>query len=407
MTNNEFDNYLTLVGKLLRLRGKQREQIAGELRSHLEERLDELLSQGVPRERAVTMALEEFGDAAVLAADFVSLSRNRKRRWLMRAMTFSVAAMVLLAAGIAIFWPSRNAAPGVATAVAQDPAATPTEADPESPVTKSPATDELTVEDKLNARINTDFVETSLSDVFSVLSEQADIQFYVKAKKLEEAGVALDVAITRSFKQIRLSTFLDLILDELELTYVIKDDLVLITTPEDAESKLEIRVYDCRDLLALSSQSGNAALRNKAEAISPTTCVPALPASRIPIIGTPTVPPPQTRFPDSIMPQFGGAGLAPGVEAGGSKSKGQLGGSMEEPVHDELRRDYDSLIELITTNVDPHTWDDIGGPGTISAYHGLIVVTQTPQTHQKVERVLDMLREAAGLEVPGTGKVVR
>ena len=38
---------------------------------------------------------------------------------------------------------------------------------------------------------------------------------------------------------------------------------------------------------------------------------------------------------------------------------------------------------------------------------GLIVITQTAQTHKKIEHVLDMLRQAAGLEVPKTEKVVR
>jgi hypothetical protein len=37
----------------------------------------------------------------------------------------------------------------------------------------------------------------------------------------------------------------------------------------------------------------------------------------------------------------------------------------------------------------------------------LIVVTQTAQTHRKIEHVLEMLRRAAGLEVSKTGKVVR
>jgi general secretion pathway protein D len=69
--------------------------------------------------------------------------------------------------------------------------------------------------------------------------------------------------------------------------------------------------------------------------------------------------------------------------------------------------DADSLIDLITTNVNPESWDEVGGPGSISAYNGLIVVTQTPEIHKKIERVLDMLREAAGLEVGGTKKVVR
>ena len=76
---------------------------------------------------------------------------------------------------------------------------------------------------------------------------------------------------------------------------------------------------------------------------------------------------------------------------------------------------------MITTNVDPPTWQGghmMGGyggtsvapasqsSGSISEYSGLIVVTQTAQTHQKIEHLLDMLREAAGLEAK-VGKVVR
>src|SRR5215470_2541092 len=123
MSDREFDNYLTLLAGLLRLSGKQREAIAQELRSHLEDRLEELTAGGVSREEAVKQALAEFGDAAGLAGQFGAISQKRKRRWLMRMMTFSVAAMLLLAASLAIFWPGRNAAPGVAAVIAQAPKA--------------------------------------------------------------------------------------------------------------------------------------------------------------------------------------------------------------------------------------------------------------------------------------------
>ena len=72
----------------------------------------------------------------------------------------------------------------------------------------------------------------------------------------------------------------------------------------------------------------------------------------------------------------------------------------------EYERRSDELIELVTSIVKPDSWDDVGGPGAIDAYNGLIVVAQTAEVHQTVERLFDMLREAAGLEVK-TGKVVR
>ena len=68
--------------------------------------------------------------------------------------------------------------------------------------------------------------------------------------------------------------------------------------------------------------------------------------------------------------------------------------------------DYDALIDLLTTTVEPQTWDDVGGDGSVAVYNGLLVVRQTPKTHQKVERVLNMLRESAGLD-PKTVKVTK
>src|SRR5207248_1911915 len=73
----------------------------------------------------------------------------------------------------------------------------------------------------------------------------------LNAKKLEEAGVNLDTPITSRFRNVRLRTWLKLILAEMDLTYMETDDLIVVTTPEDAESQLIIRVYHCRDLLAM------------------------------------------------------------------------------------------------------------------------------------------------------------
>src|SRR5262245_46979043 len=258
MTDHEFNNYLTLLAGLLRLGEKQRRAIAEELRGHLEDRLEELLARGVPREEAVQRALAEFGDAAGLAAQFATISRGRRQRWLMRVTTFSAAAMVLIAAGIVTFWPGRNAGPGLAAAIAQAPGRVP--GGIPGPGGVPGPTGEKFLETKLNERITVEFVETPLKDALAFLQDQTGVPFYLKAKKLEDAGVSLDQAITCSLKQVRFSTFLDLKLEELGLVYYDKDGLLVITTPEDAEATLEIRVYDCRDLLAMP-EPGNDAKR--------------------------------------------------------------------------------------------------------------------------------------------------
>src|SRR5687768_16924284 len=174
----------------------------------------------------------------------------------MRVMTFSVAAMVLVAAGLAIFWPGRSAGPGVSAVVAQDP----DEAKPAGKAADSAGSDKKQqrqpLEWKLNRLIDVEFIESPLRDVLEYVAGSSDIQFYVKRKQLEEAEVSEDSPITKQLKQVRVRTLLDLMLEELNLTYYEKDDLIVITSREDAESTREIRVYDCRDLLAIAEPAG-------------------------------------------------------------------------------------------------------------------------------------------------------
>lgn len=56
--------------------------------------------------------------------------------------------------------------------------------------------------------------------------------------------------------------------------------------------------------------------------------------------------------------------------------------------------DYDSLIELIATTVAPDSWDAVGGPGSISAYRGTIIVSQTSEIHEQIAGLLSATREA-------------
>ena len=53
----------------------------------------------------------------------------------------------------------------------------------------------------------------------------------------------------------------------------------------------------------------------------------------------------------------------------------------------------DDLIEVITTNVEPDTWDDVGGPGTLATLNGnWLVVSQSPDVQYQVQQVLSRMR---------------
>ena len=122
MTAGEFENYLSLLSGLLRLDKAQRRRIADELRDHMEQRLDELLADGVAREDAVARALDEFGDAASLAADFARATKIRTRRLIMK-LSISVACMMVAAALLGLWLaPPRTGTPPRTLAQAPPPA---------------------------------------------------------------------------------------------------------------------------------------------------------------------------------------------------------------------------------------------------------------------------------------------
>jgi len=214
--------------------------------------------------------------------------------------------------------------PGPTTAGAQEPRGRQSVNAPANKSNKS-ATDRIEAE--LVKETSVDFVESPLKDVVAFLSEHHQIPIVMSLKKLEEASVSPDTPVTKTLRGIQLASALRLILRDLELTYLVRDEVLQITTPEDAESQLLIHVFDCRDLLAM--QGGERDLRP------------------------------------------------------------------------------DRLMDLITTNVNHDSWREVGGPGAISEYNGLVVVTQTAETQKEIERMLDMLRKAAGLEAEPGARVVR
>ena len=56
--------------------------------------------------------------------------------------------------------------------------------------------------------------------------------------------------------------------------------------------------------------------------------------------------------------------------------------------------DFDSLIELITSTIQPTTWDEVGGPGSIAEFatNLSLVISQTQEVHEQIADLLEQLR---------------
>ena len=348
MSHREFQDYVGLLGRLLRLRTAQREAIEEELRAHMEERFAALSSQGIEPEQAVSMALAEFGDAAALAAEFTAISRLQKRRWMMRFTIGSIAATILLTAVAVSIWPNQpgELAENAAQAQQVEQPAPPTTEAPPPPSAEQRADEQSAnadTEAKLEELVPVEFVETPLQDVLDFLKDMVRVPVYIDRRALNDVGIdPSDAPITINLKKIPAEMALRLVLRQHKLAYMLDHGVVIVTTAEEAETQLDVRVYRVSDLLE-EAADGNA------------------------------VPPADW---DMYY-----EGYAPGEPGGAMRAVDRYG-------------EMGKLINLITATVEPSSWDTVGGPGSIVPYRGTLVIAQTQQVHRKVEKLLKGLREA-------------
>lgn len=94
-----------------------------------------------------------------------------------------------------------------------------------------------------------DYLDQPLKDVIDSIAFDHNIPIVIDTAALEDFGIDTGTPITRSLKGISLRSALRLMLNELELTYIIKDEVLQITTPEKAEAQLITKVYPVGDLV--------------------------------------------------------------------------------------------------------------------------------------------------------------
>ena len=93
-------------------------------------------------------------------------------------------------------------------------------------------------------------------DVVSDLQERFKINIQIDQPALDNVNFRPETPITRRVKDVSLESLLGLILDELDLAFCIKHEVLLITTPEFVEEALTTRVYDVADLVVCRNRDG-------------------------------------------------------------------------------------------------------------------------------------------------------
>lgn len=183
-----------------------------------------------------------------------------------------------------------------------------------------------------------EFRERPLSDVINELKQLHEIEIELDRKALSEISVGTDTRISIALKNVTLRSALRLLLRQLDLTYVVGEGYLLITSNSEAGSKLSFKIYPVQDLVTLDSEF------------------------------RPGRPPGDAT---------GFLGLFPGLR----------------PAPDTTS-DFVGLIDMIQSTVSPTSWDEVGGPGSITPNGNsqTIAVSQTDELHEQIVALLAALR---------------
>jgi hypothetical protein len=262
------------------------------------------------------------------------------------------------------------------------------------------ASDEI-VEKALLTRVTLDVEDAPLYDIVEQWARQLDINVLVDYKALNDVGIDPTTPVDCKVTNLPLRSALKCLLRPLDLTWIVQDGSLVVTTPEEAETRLSTRVYDVSSLL-----------------VSP----PDYPAIRCGDLGDidPLFGPTAERNDRGVKRTLGvGGGIGTGMGMGG------MGGMMNvvrqpnsppilpqnaAPVsrNNAVRPaqpapqgygsgsilDFDSLIDSITSTIQPTAWDDVGGNCSIAPLiaRQLLVVRATGDVHEQVAAFLDTLR---------------
>ncbi len=167
------------------------------------------------------------------------------------------------------------------------------------------------IAEALNQQTTIEFIELPLDEAVSRLSQQHDLPIRIDRRALEEIGLSGEEPVTITISEVALRTALIILLNDLDLTYNIREESLEITTVENAEQSLLNRIY-----------------------------------------------------------WLEGTGVA--------------------------ERDFQSVMNLIQTSIVPDTWEALGGPSTmapVAAVRPAILVSSTYEVHERVEKLLQALRE--------------
>jgi general secretion pathway protein D len=271
----------------------------------------------------------------------------------------------------------------------------------------------MEIAQRLNTPVDAKYQNRPLREVLDGLAKRASVPLYIDPNGLQSEGVSSDAKVTIDLSQdISLKSALNLILEQFHLTYVIKDEVLKITSEDARKGEVYQQIYPVGDLVipipnfAPSGREGiNGAFREAYERMGfsgaaggaglngagPITLATNEQGAGSSFAANAGVLAQMQQRPG--IPIFGSGSTSTGAQQNIPFGPGGLKGGQQA--------DFDSLIDLITSTIEQESWTDKGGQGSIEPFNTnlSLVISQTQEVHEKIADLLQQLRRLQDLQV--------
>ncbi|MEM6688974.1 MAG: hypothetical protein AAF664_06075 [Planctomycetota bacterium] len=253
---------------------------------------------------------------------------------------------------------------------------------------------------QLGTPIKVNYRGEPLGEVMRDLSAITGIPIVLDERALNDLRVTSETPVTLEVaSEIRMTSALNLMLEQLDLAYVIENDVLMITSKQVRDSRVYPVTYRVANLVtpipnfpATYDLGLAGALRNAYQMTRPSADVQLMPVSPMGLNNRVSSTDAVRRVGEQTLGQYAGMGSGAGFSS--TPTFGGPGGGQNFA-------DFDSLMQLIETTVNPETWEALGGQSTMEPYpqNLSLIISTTSETHDQISDLLESLRRLQNLQI--------
>jgi len=238
----------------------------------------------------------------------------------------------------------------------------------------------------LDKPTNVEFLDLALEDCLNYLKDYHKINVWLDKQTLTEEGVSLDQPMTLKLAEVRLESILNLLLQPLQLDWVVQDEVLKITTSAWTYDHPETRTYDVQHLID-ATHAPEELIAAISKCIEPGTWTGKDAVAGISHTGGVLVVRHTQRAHGEIARL-----IADLDEIADEDTEDKRGGEKHAAVSVKIYQTGNQpaakVAEALQDFVVVDSWKNRGGAGEVLPLQGALVVKQTAHVHRAIQRFL-------------------